>query len=39
MLAYLVSRKHVPTKMGAMYFDTRIDTKGEFFDTRILQGA
>lgn len=33
MLAYLVSRKHVPTKMGAMYFGTWIDAKGEFFDT------
>ena len=33
MLAYLISRKHVPTKMGAMYFGTWIDVKGEFFDT------
>jgi DNA polymerase-3 subunit alpha/error-prone DNA polymerase len=33
MLAYLVSRKHVPTKMGAMYFGTWIDAEGEFFDT------
>lgn len=33
MLAYLVSRKHVPTKMGAMYFGTWIDANGEFFDT------
>jgi error-prone DNA polymerase len=33
MLAYLVSRKHVPTKMGAMYFGTWIDATGEFFDT------
>ncbi|MEL1254097.1 DNA polymerase III subunit alpha [Flavobacterium sp. DGU38] len=33
MLAYLVSRKHVPTKMGAMYFGTWIDADGEFFDT------
>ena len=33
MLAYLVSRKHVPTKIGAMYFGTWIDANGEFFDT------
>lgn len=33
MLAYLISRKHVPTKMGAMYFGTWIDVEGEFFDT------
>lgn len=33
MLAYLISRKHVPTKMGAMYFGTWIDAHGEFFDT------
>lgn len=33
MLAYLISRKHVPTKMGAMYFGTWIDAKGELFDT------
>ncbi|MFL9831669.1 DNA polymerase III subunit alpha [Flavobacterium sp. ST-87] len=33
MLAYLVSRKHVPTKMGAMYFGTWIDAEGSFFDT------
>ncbi|MFH6989400.1 DNA polymerase III subunit alpha [Flavobacterium collinsii] len=33
MLAYLISRKHVPTKMGAMYFGTWIDADGEFFDT------
>jgi len=33
MLAYLISRKHVPTKMGAMYFGTWIDAGGEFFDT------
>jgi len=33
MLAYLVSRKHVPTKMGEMYFGTWIDANGEFFDT------
>ncbi|MBZ4040929.1 MULTISPECIES: DNA polymerase III subunit alpha [Flavobacterium] len=33
MLAYLISRKHVPTKMGAMYFGTWIDAHGDFFDT------
>jgi DNA-directed DNA polymerase III PolC len=33
MLAYLISRKHVPTKMGAMYFGTWIDIEGELFDT------
>ncbi|RYD98999.1 MAG: DNA polymerase III subunit alpha [Sphingobacteriales bacterium] len=33
MLAYLISRKHVPTKMGAMYFGTWIDAEGELFDT------
>lgn len=33
MLAYLISRKHVPTKMGAMYFGTWIDADGEYFDT------
>jgi DNA-directed DNA polymerase III PolC len=33
MLAYLISRKHVPTKMGAMYFGTWIDVQGEMFDT------
>ncbi len=33
MLAYLISRKHVPTKMGDMFFGTWIDTEGEFFDT------
>ncbi len=33
MLAYLISRKHVPTKMGAMYFGTWIDNEGEYFDT------
>ncbi|AWG24723.1 DNA polymerase III subunit alpha [Flavobacterium kingsejongi] len=33
MLAYLISRKHVPTKMGAMYFGTWIDVEGELFDT------
>jgi DNA polymerase-3 subunit alpha/error-prone DNA polymerase len=32
MLAYLISRKHVPTK-GTMYFGTWIDAEGEFFDT------
>jgi DNA-directed DNA polymerase III PolC len=33
MLAYLISRKHVPTKMGTMYFGTWIDSDGEYFDT------
>ena len=33
MLAYLISRKHVPTKMGPMYFGTWIDAEGQFFDT------
>jgi DNA polymerase-3 subunit alpha len=33
MLAYLISRKHVPTKRGAMYFGTWIDAEGEYFDT------
>jgi len=33
MLAYLISRKQVPTKIGAMYFGTWIDAEGEFFDT------
>jgi len=33
MIAYLISRKHVPTKMGPMYFGTWIDSYGEMFDT------
>lgn len=33
MVAYLVSRKQVPTKAGDMYFGTWIDSEGEFFDT------
>ncbi|MEC5167207.1 DNA polymerase III alpha subunit [Flavobacterium sp. PL11] len=33
MLAYLISRKHVPTKMGTMFFGTWIDIEGHFFDT------
>lgn len=33
MLAYLIARKHVPTKRGAMYFGTWIDAEGEYFDT------
>lgn len=33
MLAYLISRKHVPTKMGDMFFGTWIDAEGQFFDT------
>lgn len=33
MLAYLISRKQVPTKRGTMYFGTWIDGEGEYFDT------
>lgn len=33
MLAYLISRKHVPTKRGAMFFGTWIDAEGAYFDT------
>jgi DNA polymerase-3 subunit alpha/error-prone DNA polymerase len=33
MLAYLISRKHVPTNRGTMFFGTWIDSEGEFFDT------
>ncbi len=33
MLAYLISRKHVPTKKGTMYFGTWIDAEGDYFDT------
>lgn len=33
MLAYLISRKHVPTKRGTMFFGTWIDIKGDYFDT------
>lgn len=33
MLAYLIARKHVPTKRGTMYFGTWIDAEGEYFDT------
>lgn len=33
MLAYLISRKHVPTKRGTMYFGTWIDVNGDYFDT------
>ncbi|EIA08568.1 DNA polymerase III subunit alpha [Flavobacterium frigoris] len=33
MLAYLISRKHVPTKIGTMYFGTWVDNEGEYFDT------
>jgi DNA-directed DNA polymerase III PolC len=33
MLAYLISRKHVPTKRGTMYFGTWVDVEGEYFDT------
>lgn len=33
MLAYLISRKQVPTKKGTMYFGTWIDHEGTYFDT------
>lgn len=33
MLAYLISRKQVPTVKGTMYFGTWIDTEGSYFDT------
>lgn len=33
MLAYLISRKHVPTKRGIMYFGTWVDNNGDYFDT------
>ncbi|MBO9676345.1 MAG: DNA polymerase III subunit alpha [Sphingobacteriaceae bacterium] len=33
MLAYLISRKHVPTNKGEMYFGTWIDVEGNYFDT------
>ena len=33
MLAYLISRKHVPTKRGTMFFGTWIDAYGDYFDT------
>ncbi len=33
MLASLISRKHVPTKRGAMFFGTWIDIEGNYFDT------
>ena len=33
MLAYLISRKHVPTKRGDMFFGTWIDANGDYFDT------
>jgi len=39
MLAYLISRKHVPTKLGAMYFGTWIDAEGELFDTAHFTGS
>ena len=38
MLAYLISRKHVPTKKGTMYFGTWIDAEGEYFDTAHFPG-
>jgi DNA-directed DNA polymerase III PolC len=33
MVAYLISRKHVPTKAGDMFFGTWIDSEGDYFDT------
>ncbi|MEC4005869.1 DNA polymerase III subunit alpha [Flavobacterium sp. SUN052] len=33
LIAYLVSIKQVPTKVGMMYFGTWIDIDGEYFDT------
>ena len=33
MLAYLISRKHVPIESGSMYFGTWIDAEGQYFDT------
>ncbi|NDP21977.1 MAG: DNA polymerase III subunit alpha [Paludibacter sp.] len=33
MLAYLISRKQVPTVRGTMYFGTWIDHDGNYFDT------
>jgi len=33
MLAYLISRKQVPTQRGTMYFGTWIDYEGTYFDT------
>ena len=33
MLAYLISRKQVPTKKGTMYFGTWIDNEGTYFDS------
>ena len=39
MLAYLISRKHVPTKAGDMFFGTWIDAEGQFFDTAHFAGC
>ena len=33
LIAYLVSIKQVPTKMGMMFFGTWIDVNGDYFDT------
>ena len=33
MLAYLISRKQVPTVRGTMYFGTWVDFEGTYFDT------
>lgn len=39
MLTYLISRKHVPSKMSIMYFETWIDSEGDFFDTAHFTGS
>lgn len=33
LIAYLISIKQVPTKVGMMYFGTWIDVNGDYFDT------
>ena len=33
LIAYLISIKQVPTKVGMMYFGTWIDINGDYFDT------
>ena len=38
MLAYLISRKQVPTVRGTMYFGTWIDHEGTYFDTTHFPG-
>ena len=39
MLANLMSRKHLPTKMGTMHFGSWIDAQGELFDTAHFSGS